>query len=354
MSQRRQARILDVALEAGVGTATVDRVLNNRSGVSEKMLKRVKEAAQIVSSRELNLINQNGQAKTKIFEILLPKDEELSTAMFGQILASLAIENEVNIKISLVEKMDPFALTSHLREVKQRNPSGVAFVAVDEAIVCDAVNDLINHGIAVVCVSSGLDSSLEVPVVGMDNRAAGRTAGSLLGLFTGGKGKIGLVWGGELYRSHELREIGFRSVIRTEYPQIEILDLVSGGDDNHGNYLQVSQFLADHPDTSGIYSVGGGNIGIISAIDEMSKKSHLSVIAHNLCDDKRKLLMNGKIKGVIHYNPQAAAQLVISALKSQKYKRKPRNLSVAIEIILKENIQGKFSLHHQPYAKLIS
>ena len=60
MSQRRQARILDVALEAGVGTATVDRVLNNRSGVSEKMLRRVKEAAQIVSSRGLNLINQNG------------------------------------------------------------------------------------------------------------------------------------------------------------------------------------------------------------------------------------------------------------------------------------------------------
>tara|TARA_B100001093_G_scaffold470294_1_gene491678 strand:- start:818 stop:1882 length:1065 start_codon:yes stop_codon:yes gene_type:complete len=348
MSQRRQARILDVALEAGVGTATVDRVLNNRSGVSEKMLKRVNEAAQIVNSRGPNLFHQNGKAKTKIFEILLPKDEELSTALFGEILESLAIENGVEIKVSYVGKMDPIALTSHLREVKKRNPAGVAFVAVDEATVSDAVNDLINNGIAVVCISSGLDSSLDVPVVGMDNRAAGRTAGSLLGLFTRGTGKIGLLWGGELYRSHELREIGFRSVIRNEYPQIKILDLVSGGDDNHGNYLQVSKFLSDHPDASGIYSVGGGNNGVIKAVDELSKDGGVSVVAHNLCDGKRKLLMSGKIKGVIHYNPQTAAQLVISALNSQIHTRKARNLSVAIEIILKENIQGKFPQCDQP------
>ena len=342
MSQRRQVRILDVALEAGVGTATVDRVLNNRSGVSEKMLKRVNEAAQIVNSRRPNLFYQNEKTITKIFEILLPKDDELSTTLFGVVLESLAIENGVEIKVSYVEKMDPLALATHLREVKKRTPAGVAFVAVDEAIVSDAVNDLINHGIAVVCISSGLDSSLDVPVVGMDNRAAGRTAGSLLGLFTRGEGKIGLLWGGELYRSHELREIGFRSIIRNEYPQIKILDLVSGGDDSHGNYLQVSQFLSDHPDASGIYSVGGGNIGVIKAIDEFSKDGGVSVVAHNLCDDKRKLLMNGKIKGVIHYNPKIAAQLVISALNSQTNRRKPRNLSVAIEIILKENVQGKF------------
>lgn len=338
MSQRRQARILDVALEAGVGTATVDRVLNNRSGVSEKMLKRVHEAAQIVNSREPHLFYQNGKAKTKTFEILLPKDEELSTALFGKILESLASENAVHIKISYVQKMNPLALARHLREIKKRQPLGVAFVAVDDAIVSDAVNDLINQGIAVVCISSGLDSSLAVPVVGIDNRAAGRTAGSLLGLFTRGAGKIGLIWGGELYRSHELREMGFRSIIRKEYPQLDILDLVSGGDDNHGNYLQVREFLANHPDASGIYSVGSGYVGVIKAIDELDKNGSISVIAHNLCDGKRKLLMSGKISGVIHYNPETAAQLVISALKSQTNKRKPSNLSVAIEIILKENI----------------
>ena len=138
-------------------------------------------------------------------------------------------------------------MTTHLKEVKKRTPAGVAFVAVDEASVSDAVNDLMSHGIAVVCISSGLDNSLDVPVVGIDNRAAGRTAGRLLGLFTRGKGKIGLLWGGELYRSHELREIGFRSIIRNDYPQIKILDLVSGGDDNHGNYLQVSQFYLTIP-----------------------------------------------------------------------------------------------------------
>ena len=35
------------------------------------------------------------------------------------------------------------------------------------------------------------------------------------------------------------------------------------------------------------------------AIDELDKNGSISVIAHNLCDGKRKLLMNGKISGVI-------------------------------------------------------
>ena len=79
MSQRRQARILDVALEAGVGTATVDRVLNNRSGVSEKMLKRVHEAAQIVNSRAPHLFYQNGKiVKNSMFLNIIPTVYEIS------------------------------------------------------------------------------------------------------------------------------------------------------------------------------------------------------------------------------------------------------------------------------------
>ena len=41
---RRRARIADIAAKAEVGTATVDRVLNKRGGVSERTKQKVREA----------------------------------------------------------------------------------------------------------------------------------------------------------------------------------------------------------------------------------------------------------------------------------------------------------------------
>ena len=58
MSQRRQARILDVALEAGVGTATVDRVLNNRSGVSKKIINSSKSGFCVNHGDSKNLLKK--------------------------------------------------------------------------------------------------------------------------------------------------------------------------------------------------------------------------------------------------------------------------------------------------------
>lgn len=40
----KKARIIDIALQAGVSTATVDRVLHQRPGVRQKTVERVQEA----------------------------------------------------------------------------------------------------------------------------------------------------------------------------------------------------------------------------------------------------------------------------------------------------------------------
>ena len=37
-----------------------------------------------------------------------------------------------------------------------------------------------------------------------------------MGRFVRGTGKLAVVWGGQLFRSHEERESGFRSVLRAE------------------------------------------------------------------------------------------------------------------------------------------
>lgn len=340
MKRRRPVRIADVAREAGVGTATVDRVLNDRDGVSEEMELRVRRAMEIVVARKPARTDDRPRSLQRHFEILLPKDNEAGTSFFARSSQELGQANRVAVTCSFVEKMNPTALARKLDRMRTRGVSGIAFIALDHPAVSDAVARIIDEGIPVVCISSGLDGSSNVPVVGMDNRAAGRAAGFLMGQLVRRPGRVAVLWGGQLYRSHELREIGFRGILRAEFPELEVLDLVSGGDDSDGNHRQVDLMLKEYPDIVGIYSVGAGNHGVVEAIKEHGRSQEVMLFGHNLTATTRRYLMDGSMKAVIHQDLKRTAQLTILTLLAQ-YNGKPFNESrVPVELIMRENTQG--------------
>jgi LacI family transcriptional regulator len=62
---------------------------------------------------------------------------------------------------------------------------GVAFMALEHPLVREAVAALHAEGIFVLTLISNLSNSPRAAFVGMDKRAAGRTAGLLLGRFIG-------------------------------------------------------------------------------------------------------------------------------------------------------------------------
>ncbi len=340
MKRRRPVRIADVAREAGVGTATVDRVLNDRDGVSEAMERRVRQAMEVVMARKPGSMRDRPQPPRSHFEILLPKDNEAGTSFFARSSQAHGQANQVGVTCSFVEKMNPAALASQLDRMRERGASGIAFIALDHPAVSDAVACIIDEGIPVVCISSGFDGSLNVPVVGMDNRAAGRAAGFLMGQLIHRPGRVAVLWGGQLYRSHELREIGFRSVLRAEFPELEVLDLVSGGDDSDGNYRQVDQMLKEYSDIVGIYSVGAGNHGVVEAIKEHGRSQEIILFGHNLTATTRRYLMEGSMKAVIHQDLKRTAQLTIQTLLAQHNGEPFKESRVPVELIMRENTQG--------------
>lgn len=59
-----------------------------------------------------------------------------------------------------------------------------------------------------------------MPYVGIDNVAAGRTAGNLLGRFVGvGRdGRVGIMLGSHALRDHAERLFGFQQVLAAEHP----------------------------------------------------------------------------------------------------------------------------------------
>lgn len=341
MKRKRLARIMDIAREAGVGTATVDRVLNGRGGVSRSTVLRVRQVEEAIIDRQSPAsAGRRGNVERR-FQVILPAGAGRSTDFLARALCESGSGSAASVTCSFVEKMNPVALAEQLDAARGTGCAGIAFQALDHPVVHDAVDRIVADGIPAVTLMSDLTSSGSLTFVGMDNRAAGRTAGLLMGRLAGKSGRVAMLWGGQLYRSHEEREIGFRGVIRSEYPGLETLDLVSGGDDANENHRQICAVLDRYPDLAGIYSVGGGNGGVVRALKERGRANSLTLIGHNLTATTQKFLIEGSMDALIHQDMELAARTAIAALVARCDGKPVKAMPLPIDIITRENMLGR-------------
>lgn len=337
---KRRPRISDIAAEAGVGTATVDRVLHGRGGVSRKTERRVKDAIATLSSRRRRSA-RGPEARPKRIRLVLPANAGISTEFLAKEIRRIGAAKNAEVGAQFVEKMNPSALAEMLEPRRLSGYDGIAFQALDHPVVRDAAGRFNDSGVPQVCVMSGFDGLLPHQFVGTDNRAAGRTAGFLMGRMAVRAGKIAVIWGGALYRSHEDREIGFRNAIREDFPDFEILALTSGGDDDAGNFEQVSSALADNPDIVGVYSVGGGNEGVLRALAKRRVEREIVYVGHNLTTLTRRYLIDGVMDAVIHQDMRMAARMAMASLDAQLAGNAISLPRLPVEIVTKENSVGR-------------
>ena len=243
------------------------------------------------------------------------------------------------LTIVFVERMNPAALAAQLMDCAQRGSTGVAFQALDHPLVREAASALAGAGIPMVTLCSDIGEVDRLAYIGIDNRAAGRTSGFLMGRFCKGAGKLAVVWGGQLYRSHEEREIGFRTVLRQDYPALQIIEMVNGNDDPGLNFAGVSELIAKHPDLLGVYCVGGGQGAVAAAIETAGLAQRLVMIGHNFNDETKPFLLSGTIDAVIHQDMTRIAEAALNCLIGVK--GQPASAGIPIEIITRENLMHR-------------
>ncbi len=343
--QKTRARIIDIALEAGVSTATVDRVLNTRHGVRPVTIERVwAAAARLDASPTAAPRRPRGRGELR-FDFVLPAgagpsiDDNLHQAVerAGRRLA-------VATRFHHFERSRPATLAEAISRCGQDSTSGVAVLALEHPLVREAVEQLAQKGVPVVALLSDLSSSRRVGYAGIDNRAAGRTAGYLLGRFLGGRvlggraGKVAILAGNPLYRSHEEREMGFRSVLRADFRALEVLDPVVGHDAPDANRRHILALLARHDDLIGIYSIGSGNRGVVQALQERGKAGDVTFIAHNLTALSRRYLLEGVADAIIHQDMARIAERALSMLLAHHGPPAAETGLLPVEIVVRENI----------------
>ena len=188
-------------------------------------------------------------------------------------------------------------------------------MALDHPAVREAINALAARGVTVVTLVSDVPGSKRVHYAGIDNSSAGRTAASLMGRFLRGlTGKVGLIAGSLALRDHIERQFGFEQVMAHEYPNLQVLPVRESRDDWRKLEEMTAQLLAEHPDLIGIYNVGGGTSGIVSALEASGRARDVVLLAHDLSDTNRKALIRGTIDAVINQDPGHEVRSAIRVL----------------------------------------
>jgi LacI family transcriptional regulator len=339
----------DIAKIAGVSLATVDRVLNGRPGVRAVTKTRVEEViASLGYVRDLAAANL-AKGRTYSFTFILPaNDNSFMIGLHEEVRGAIARSSaeRTDIRVIDVPPFDPKALVAALEQVLSERPAGVAFVAIDAPDIRAVTGRLKAAGIPMVTLVSDLPDSDRDHYAGIDNIAAGRTAGSLLGRFLSGpftqrvEVPVAVLAGSMLVRDHRERLEGFSAAVNEAFPHIYILPVLEGRDDPALSETMIADALRRNRDIAGIYSLGAGNRGMIRAVQKAGIAHRPIVIAHELTASTRSALSNGVIDAVLN---QDAGHEVRSAIRVLKAKADGLPVLAAqerirIDIFLKDNL----------------
>nr|WP_314086592.1 LacI family DNA-binding transcriptional regulator [uncultured Shinella sp.] len=332
----------DIAAQAGVSLATVDRVLNDRPGV--RGVTKAKVEAAIASLGYVRDVAAANLAKSRVYPLvfILPEgDNPFMRGLEAEVRRAglhSAIERTL-LSIVTVPAFNAAALANAIDAAVAEGVSGIAAVAVDAPEVFASIDRAREAGVPVVTLVSDLAGSARDHFIGVDNIAAGRTAGSLMGRFLGHRpGPVAVLAGSMRVRDHGERLEGFLTAMAAMPDARAILPVLEGQDDPDLSFKLIADCLAAVPDLAGIYNLGAGNRGLLKAL--AARGTDLCVIVHELTGETRGALESGIIDAVLN---QDAGHEVRSAIRVLRAKADGLSVNAAqerirLDIFIKDNL----------------
>jgi LacI family transcriptional regulator len=333
----------DIARQAGVSLATVDRVLHGRPGVRPDTVRRVKETIERNAFQPHVAAAELARGRARRFAFVMPSGPNPFMQQIQSYLAEMSAwlsARRLAVETVVTDVFDPVVLASTL-EALAGDFDGVAVVALDHPSIRAAINDLVDGGTKVVTLVSDVPSSRRHHYVGIDNISAGRTAGALVGRLVGpGPGKIAIVAGSQGLRDHVERIFGFNQVMVSEFLQLDVLPVLEGRDEDDRSGHLMMKLLSDHPDIVGLYNVGAGTLGVAKALIESGRASQMVFVGHDVTVVTRKLLLNGVMDAVISQNPgheaRASVRVLLALARGEPMLSEQEK--IRIDIVMRDNL----------------
>ncbi|MEL6641937.1 MAG: LacI family DNA-binding transcriptional regulator [Pseudomonadota bacterium] len=293
--------IKEIARQAGLGTATVDRVLNNRAHVAAQTRARVTAAIDELAAQEQQL---SARGRRMFVDVVVEAPQRFSRQVRT---ACESVLNQIpeavyRPRFLMQEVMEEAEVTAALSRIRKRGSQGVILKARDTASIRMAVEELSTAQIPVVTLVTDLQTPHRCAYAGMDNAQAGHTAAFLLAQFQGDMpGGILTTRSQEDFQGETERFESFRDTYRLLRPQDQMFAVAGGGGLSYETRQSLTAVLGERTAIAGVYSMGGGNKAIL---DVLAAEGHQPAhyVAHDLDAENTELLRQGMISAILHHD----------------------------------------------------
>lgn len=334
----------DLAEAAGVSLATVDRVLNGRPGVRKKTVDAVNEAIQRIGFERNQVAATLARKRGYRFGFVLPKDGD---EFLSEILERIREINRagraemLSVKTIRIDEQNPHRAAASLSRLKAEDFDGIAIMAPETPQIRDAIRRMRERGILTVPFISGQQNDGQEVFVGIDNRAAGATAGRLMGRFCRSeKGVVAVITDTVQARDSLERRLGFDHVINSDFPGLKVLPTLETYADPDRTHRVMEAIMANQPELVGIYVMGSEARVPIEVMGEFSGGRQWVTIAHERTPSTVAALQEQKLDALVAQNPGHLVRSAVRILRAQCENR-PTLASqekTRIEVLIADNL----------------
>lgn len=309
----KKLTLIKVAELAGVGIATVDRVLNERGGVRPETVRKVLRAAR--SAGLQRLLPEETQQPWQI-EVFLSSNGTWFFQQLAEEFAQIADRlgyRKIKLFRTLVAESQPEKLAEKIKKSSELR-DGIIVFGHDYPVIHDALLYCQQHGVPVISLASDLPASYRLCHVGINQYQAGRTAGLLMSHSMPVAGEVIMVSGRFDFRAHIQRISGFRDVISQRAPWLRLREVLAGEDERHKIRTLLHQTLEQSNHVVGLYNSGDSNNDISELLHQHGLAGRCCYITHELYDVTHRLLQDDVLAYTLDQNARQHAELATQLL----------------------------------------
>jgi LacI family transcriptional regulator len=337
--------IRKIAEIAKVSRGTVDKVLNNRPGVSDEIRQKVKEIAEALDYKP-NIIGKAlaYQKKSVTIGVIIPLEEN---PFFEDIKKGIDAAHEelkdfgVKIDYQITKSLDAQEQYNVIKHFQAKGVSALAMAVINHDLIREAIDDMVDSKIPVVTFNTDIIGSKRMCFVGHDLVKSGKVAGELMGKLLNGKGKVAIITGSHNILAHNQRIDGFKKVMDEDFSDIKIVDIVENMDQDSISFERTLILLENIADLNGIYITGAGVSGACKALKFLGKAHEVKVISFDFVPETVNLVKEGIIDFTIGQDPfeqgYKPIKILAEYLFSGQYPE-VNHIQTKIDIRVKENI----------------
>ncbi|MGH1539320.1 MAG: LacI family DNA-binding transcriptional regulator [Arenicella sp.] len=299
--------VKQIAAQAAVSTATVDRVINNRPGVKPYTRHRVLNA---IDELEEQAKKVKFSGRRFYVDIILHTPNRYSALAKESILHILPSMQPFNIspRFHFFEHTSIDSLAEKIRHITESGSHGLIVKLPDDYRIRVSIDNAYLAGIPTVTFNTDVRQSKRIIFIGMDHHVAGQSAAYLMGQWLKNENETILISTSNLnFRNEAEREMGFRQTMRQFYSHLRLNDISDGFGLYEQTFNQINKYLEHGGQAKSVYSIGGGNAAILAAFKKHQRPLRL-FIAHDLDETNKALLSQKKIHAILNHNIERDAR----------------------------------------------